>query len=120
MNFLTKVLYKWQLPKLIAKACKSSIPRSGAEGSRVNCYVIALDDDSNPYFVATAFESNKLIGLQWDGNTYANKKSVSIDDVSRSKLRITHYYGLSEITYSGIYDLIINKIRQCKINCVNS
>ena len=110
MNKLTKILYKWQLPRLTAMLCKFSIPRSGDEGNRVNCYVVALDNVSDPYFLATAFNNNKLIGLEWDGKSYTNKKSISIDSISKSKVRITHYYGLSEVTYSGIYDLLINKI----------
>lgn len=98
------VLYRWLLSRLIAKACDSRIPRSGKRGKEVNCYVVALDRDDSPYFVATAIDGDTLTGLMWNGASYAESGTISISDFERGVLNITHYYGLSEIVYDSIYE----------------
>ena len=98
-------LYRWLLPRLIARACESRIPRSGKKGEEVNCYVIALDQGDSPYFVATAIDGDVLTGLKYDGKSYADKATISISDLEDGTLRITHYYGLSEVMYDSIYDV---------------
>lgn len=110
MNRLTKALYKWQLPKLIARMCESRIPRSGEEGAKVNCYVVALDKESNPYFLVNDIEGDQLVGLKWDGNHYSIQKKIPISSITDHDFFIKHYYGLSEVKYFGIYDFIINRI----------
>lgn len=102
--------YRRLLPRLIAKACESRIPRSGKKGEEVNCYVTALDRGDSPYFVATAIDGDVLTGLKYDGNSYAEKATISISDLEDGTLRITHYYGLFEITYHSIYDVAFHYI----------
>jgi hypothetical protein len=92
------------LPKLIAKTCESRIPRSGEEGEKVNCYVVALDREEMPFFVATGYTDNKLTGLIWDGQSYSNYHTLGLQELENGRLRITHYYGLSEVKYDNIYD----------------
>jgi len=104
------LFYRRLLPRLLAKACESRIPRSGKKGEEVNCYVIALDQGDAPYFVATAIDGDDLTGLKYDGKSYAEKATISISDLEDGTLRITHYYGLSEITYDSIYDVAFHYI----------
>jgi hypothetical protein len=61
-------LYRRLLPRLIARACESRIPRSGKKGEEVNCYVVALDQGDSPYFVATAIDGDVLTGLKYVGH----------------------------------------------------
>ncbi len=98
-------LYRRLLPRLLSKACESRIPRSGKKGEQVNCYVIALDQGDSPYFVATSIDGDDIRGLKYDGNSYSEDTSISISDLKDGTLRITHYYGLSEITYDSIFDV---------------
>lgn len=98
-------LYRRLLPRLLSKACESGIPRSGKKGEQVNCYVIALDQGDLPYFFATSIEGDVISGLKYDGNSYAEDASISIPGLKDGTLRITHYYGLSEVTYDSIYDI---------------
>lgn len=104
------LLYRWLLNRLIAKACEARIPRSGKRGEDVNCYVVALDRGDTPYFIATAINGDRLEGLQWNGSAYADSSTLSIKDLETGRLNITHYYGLSEITYDSIYDVAWNYI----------
>lgn len=98
------------LPKLIAKACESSVPRSGEKGAKVNCFVVALDRDGSPFFVATGYEKQTLTGLKWDGNLYANEHSLGLSELENGKLKVIHFYGLQEVTYYSIYDIVWNYI----------
>lgn len=107
---LKNLVSKWLLPKIISRSCDSRIPRSGEEGEKVNCFVVALDRKGEPFFVATGYEKGTLNGLKWNGKQYADEYSISIDELNDGKLRITHYYGLSEVIYSNIYDLAWNHL----------
>lgn len=112
-------LYKLLLPRLIASSCESRIPRSGKRGEEVNCYVVALDRDDSPFFVANANDGDILSGLKWDGNSYADDHQMSIYDLDQGYFNVTHYYGLSEVTFNSIYDLTwhyITKIVYLKIH----
>jgi hypothetical protein len=107
------------LPKIIAKACESRIPRYGKEGEKVNCYVVALDREGSPFFVATGYSDQTLTGVMWDGHSYANDCSLGLQELENGKLRVTHYYGLSEVTYDNIYDIVwhyITKLVYLKIH----
>lgn len=103
-------LLKWLLPKLVSNSCDSRIPRTGEEGENVNCFVVAVDHGREPYFVATRFEDNLLVGVQWNGTSYSDAHSITVEEFSKGNIRITHYYGLSEVSYSSVYDLAWNMI----------
>ena len=107
---IKKFLYRWLLPRLIANSCESRIPRSGKKGEKVNCYVVAIDHDDSPYFIATAIDGDVLTGLKWNGSSYADSATISISEINSGSLNITHYYGLSEVTYDSIYDVAWNYV----------
>lgn len=116
---LRSLVYKWMLPKLFAKACESRIPRSGEKGKKVNCYVVAVDRGSSPYFLATKYEDMKLHGITWNGDKYENPHIMELSEIEEGAINITHYYGLSEITYNSIYDFVwhyITKLVYLKIH----
>ena len=69
----------------------------------MNCYVVALDHDTSPYFIATAIADDVITGLKWNGSSYSEHESISISNLDNGSLSITHYYGLSEVTYDSIY-----------------
>lgn len=103
-------LYRWLLKRLLKKACESRIPRSGKKGEAVNCYVVALDRNDSPYFIASAISEDSLDGVKWDGNRYSIEDSISFSEFINGKVNITHYYGLSEVIYDSIYDAAWNYI----------
>ena len=98
-------MYRWMFSKLLSRACESRVPRSGEEGSRVNCFVVSLDRNSEPFFIATEYTSQDLRGVKWDGDSYAIDHTIPLSDINQYELRITHYYGLSTVTYDSIVDL---------------
>lgn len=113
-----RAIYKWLLPRFISKACGARIPRSGKEGEAVNCYVVTIDRNGEPYFVATGIEGEVLSGLTYNGESYADPATLNFSELENGNLNITHYYGLSEINYDSIYDAAwhhITKIIYIKI-----
>ena len=98
-------LYRWILPRLIAKACDSRIRGSGKSWEDVNCYVVALNRDDSPYFMATSIDGDVLTGMIWDGNAFNESVSVSLSDLDSGTLNITHYYGTAEVNYDSVYSL---------------
>jgi len=98
------------LPRLLAKSCEARIPRSGKRGEEVNCYIVALDRNDAPYFWVTEVDGDILKGLKWDGNSYSEDYELTVADIGELQLNITHYYGLSEVIYSSIYDFAFNKL----------
>jgi len=104
------LLYRWLLPIVLSHACESRIPRSGDKGEKVNCYVLAVDKDSQPYFIANDINGDKLIGFTWDGESFCINATITLEELDSGELNITHFYGLSDITYTNIYDLAWNYI----------
>ena len=98
------------LPKLIAKACGRSTPRSGEEGKKVNCFLVALDRDGSPFFLAMGYEDQTLTGLKWNEHSYADKYSLGLSELGKYKFKVTHYYGLDKVIYNSIYDIVWNYI----------
>jgi len=88
----------------------SSTPRSGEEGEKVNCFLVALDRDVSPFFLATGYEDQTIIGLKWNGHSYADKYSLGLSELGSYKFRVTHYYGLDKVIYKSIYDIVWNYI----------
>ena len=107
---IRKLIYRWLLPVLLSRACESRIPRSGDEGVRVNCFVVSLDTNGEPFFIATEYEGNVLGGLRWDGSSYSDEHFVPLEDIGSHELRITHYYGLATITYDSIFDFAFHHV----------
>ncbi|MGD1452537.1 hypothetical protein [Vibrio harveyi] len=107
---MKKILLKWQLPKLVQKSCESRIPRSGEEGKKVNCFVVAIDKDSSPFFVATEYQNGRVKGLKWTDGSYSQEHEFTLDELCNEKIRITHYFGLTEIFFSNIYDYCFNHV----------
>lgn len=101
-------LYRFLLMRFIANSCEARIPRSGERGAAVNCYVVTIDSDGFPYFMATEISGDRIDGMQWNGGSYCDHASLYIADLDAGNFRITHYYGLSEVIYESIYDAAWN------------
>jgi hypothetical protein len=107
---IRKLFYRWLLPVLLSRACESRIPRSGDAGARVNCFVVSLDKNGEPFFIATEYDANVLRGLSWDGSSYSDEHTVALEDIGNYELRITHYYGLATVTYYSIFDFAFHHV----------
>ncbi len=105
-------LYSYYFYRIIDESSTKRIPRSGESAKAVNCFVVALDNGKEPYFLATSFDKEKSIikGLVWNGKEYKEPAEIGLFDVDKYNLEITHYYGLSSVSYSNIYDFAFNRM----------
>ncbi|MCD0422993.1 hypothetical protein LOC51_37775 [Rubrivivax sp. JA1024] len=97
------------LRNVLARPCASRIPRSGTKGEAVNCFVTAIDKGEEPYLIVQSLEEGRLGCIQWDGSKYSTARNFALTDFKPRDFRITHYYGLSEVCYTGIIDFVVNR-----------
>lgn len=97
------------LRDVLSRPCASRIPRSGAKGEAVNCFVTAIDKGEEPYLIVQSLEDGQLGCIRWDGSSYSTACNFPISDFKPMDFRITHYYGLSEVRYTGIFDFVVNR-----------
>jgi hypothetical protein len=102
-------LCKRLLPRILERNCPSRFPRSGEKGARVNCFVVAIEESSDPHWVVNTLVGTTLDCAEWDGDSYSLNAKVDLTQVQNRSLKITHYFGLSEVRYVGIYDLLIGR-----------
>lgn len=100
-----RVLYR-----VVARACASTIPRSGNKGAEVNCFVTAVDRDGAPYLIVLQVEGDELVCIEWDGAKYKVDRKLPIASFKPSSFRITHYYGLSTVEYQGVLDFVLGQL----------
>jgi hypothetical protein len=98
------------LSALLSRPCENTISRSGEKGAAVNCFVIAIDKGEQPYLLVQSLDGDEIDCIQWDGDQYSNKLKLALTDFSPKDFHITHYFGLNEINYNGIFDYIINRV----------
>ncbi len=110
LHLLSLLLCKLVLPRVLARACESSIPRSGEKGARVNCFVTSIDKEDRPYLIVLGLSGSELNCIEWDGSRYQVERDIPLTTFRLSDFQITHYYGLSEISYSGLLDFVFGRL----------
>lgn len=110
MHALTTTLCRYFLPRVLARKCESTIPRSGEEGEKINCFTVSIDKAGDPYLIALELYGDQLKCIEWSGQRYEIDTTVSIATIHSSQFRITHYYGLSEVKYFGVMDFVIGRL----------
>ncbi len=106
-SFIKLLLLKCLLPQLIAKRSPDEyIPRSGKKAEKVNCYTVGLyNEDGKLTYTVTGFNKteNSLEVLSRD----RAKSTLDLNDIPLDRFIIIHYYGLYELVYSSVYDLLV-------------
>lgn len=110
MKFITNRVTNDVLQTVLSRPCGSRIPRSGEKGAAVNCFTIAIDAGDEPNLIIQSLEDGQLGCIQWDGRSYSIKKNFPITAFNAKEFRITHFYGLSEIRFTGVLDYVVNRI----------
>jgi hypothetical protein len=117
-NIKTLIIRKL-VSKFLRMRCPSRIPRSGKEGEAQNCFSVRITKEQDPFFLVNGLDERCLKGEVWSGTKYEIDASIPFSLLDHKDIEITHYYGLSTIKYSGIWDYIIHgltKKEYIKIN----
>jgi hypothetical protein len=97
------LLVRRLLPRLLAGACDATVPRSGTKGERVNCYTTTVRDGDDPNLVLLSIDGRDVKGLKFDGKKYSIEVTENIDSIEPRHLLVTHFYGLDEVRFEGIW-----------------
>lgn len=110
---LKRIILHWILPKLLTKKSPQTIPRSGEEGEKVDCYTISLlDERGKPLYLVEGMdkEKGKLSVLRLENATFSIKETLSLNEVHPDRVGITHYFGLYNLYYNSVYVFALNFI----------
>jgi hypothetical protein len=106
MRALEKAILGILLSKLLSNACRATIPRSGTAGVQVNCFVTSFRKNDEPDVVLLAKQGRQVSGLKFDGKKYSIEVLLDIDELEPQKMHVTHYYGLDEVRYQGLWSAV--------------
>lgn len=76
----------------------------------MNCFVTSIDKEDRPYLIVLGLSGCELSCIEWDGSRYQIERNIQLTTLRLSDFQITHYYGLSEISYSGLLDFVLSRI----------
>ena len=102
MRNIDRFLLAHFLPRMLGRACPSTVHRSGAEGAKINCLTTTIRECDEPKYVLLAMSGAGVEALKYDGKRYSIATTLSPDRIDPANLRVTHFYGLDEVRYEGI------------------
>lgn len=101
---IKKILTKWIIPKLLQRSCGEFIPRTGEDAEAIDCYFVAANNNSTPYFAPDCYQSGSLVGKFWDGKSFNSGGTITWEEFVTYQLRICHYYGTAYVNYDNIFN----------------
>lgn len=110
MNQIAQSLARFVLRRVLLRACEATVPRSGEDGEKVNCFITKVHQGDVPLPVVLALDGNNLIGLAWDGKHYGLDICIPLEQIKLSQFRVTHFYGLWKVQYSGLLDFLVGRV----------
>lgn len=97
----------------IAKAlecpCPQLIPRSSAAGAKVKCFTIYIDKGGEPYLLVRSLANGILSCFEWTGSRFEKPVDVALSAIESKDVSITHFYGYSEVQYSGVISFALGR-----------
>lgn len=102
MSKLQRRLLHWLLTQALQRKCPERIPRSGASGAKVNCFVVYVNRATEPYLLVRELSGDVVVCSEWTGQTFDKLAEVRLSDILGSDLEVTHFYGLDEVNYTGL------------------
>lgn len=97
---------RWIVLRLLKNKAPDSIPRSGDRGRDVNCFTVILTEMDELWVLVDSADAEKINGREWDGNQFSTDIELDWKKIVWHQVQITHYYGLLEISYSGLEQYI--------------
>jgi hypothetical protein len=108
MYKISKLLYRYYLPRILKRGCGETIP--SYEDEKVNCYVIKILREHESPMVISKIEGEQLFVISYHGDTRATK-SFSFHELDYESIEITHHHRFSmPIVYRNIYYFSFAKV----------
>ena len=103
MRKLDRIVLRRLLPKLLSNVCPPTVVRSGTKGEQVNCFTTTIRDVDEAGLVLLRMSGEAVECLRHDGHRYTIEELVRLDDINPSEVSVTHFYGLDEVRYEGVW-----------------
>jgi hypothetical protein len=110
MNSVSQRLASFALTRALSRPCGARIPRSGKKGAAVNCFTTYVDKGDDPYLWVQGFNAGTVSCLEWDGSGFSVPKELPLSSFELNDFKITHYYGLAEVSYVGLRDFALDQL----------
>ena len=105
MRYLDRLLKRFFLPRLLARACGDTIHRSGPEALTTNCFLATIRNGDEPYLVLLSMQGTAVAALQSDGHRYATPVTLELNAIDPARIDVTHFYGLTELRFPSLRHL---------------
>lgn len=102
MSDIKTRIFRWLLAQALQCKCPDRIPRSGAAGAKINCFVVYVNRATEPYLLIREVSGDVAVCSEWTGHTFDKPLEVSLASILTSDLEVAHFYGLNEINYTGL------------------
>lgn len=113
-NCLKENAFHWLLPKLLEKKSPNSIPRSGEDGKKMDCYTIYLQgDEEKPQYLVNSYNpATGILNVLAPDTTgrYDVPQKISLRQAFNIGIQIYHYYGLWDIYYKSVLEAVFNQV----------
>jgi hypothetical protein len=73
---------------------------------QVNCFTTTIREDGEPNYVLLRLHGTDVEALKYDGERYAIPQTMPLESIDPSRVQVTHYYGLDEVRYEGIWAIM--------------
>lgn len=108
MNNIQKYVHREVLKSALSRPSPHTIPRSGDEGAQMDCFSTLLFRGEVPFMLVKSLKADdNLEGLAFNGKKFEAPLSLSLNELLGYEVKITHYYGLDEVRYDGVWDYYI-------------
>jgi len=95
------------LRRVLARSCPDTVPRTGDEAKRLNCFVtFALGTDGEAYLLLDSVDGELIKCRQLENRSFSKDTTEHLRNLASMKLRIVHYYGLHTIEFAGVWDFL--------------
>ncbi len=99
------------LTDVLRRPCLGAVPRSGPEGSAVDCFSVMVETPTNePYLWLTATDGSTAQALQWDGQRFTIATSIAHAMIDPECLKISHFLGLDTLDFRGLKRLAYGRL----------
>lgn len=102
-KFLERVVLRFVLRRVLARACPSTVPRTGEDARRVNCYITTLRDGDEPDLVLLGLDGVQAQALKYFNGSYSVSTTLPLNEINSSRLFVKHNYGEDRVVYEGAW-----------------
>ena len=106
MDYLDKLFVR-KLKETLNIDSPNTIPRSGEDGEKVNCYSVYVTDQDGSY-LADKVVDYTLIVNQWNEaeRTHNLQKELDLTQLEKLNFEINHFHGLVTHTYKSAFEFL--------------